>query len=265
MERTLAVTIDGIYYPVMRPLYQILTNLCLFFCLATVAVAAQAEEKKVLIHFEDYPPYEYLENGEVKGVNVELMREAFRRMDVTPTFEPMPWKRAVYELKNGGILALASGFKTPDREVFAFFPSEPLAMENVVVVAPAVSGVEVNSLEDLRGLTVGVVREYAYGHVFDTMNDLNKVEAASNPQLLKMLLSHRMDVVIMNKAVARAAAQKIHALPHIRFVYAVNSEPLYLLFSRAREFEAVEMARDFGKALKEMRKDGTYADIESRY
>lgn len=230
-----------------------------------LAMPALAENKTMHIHFEDYPPYEYMENGKAKGINVDLMREAFKRMKITPNFIPMPWKRAVYELQNGGILALASGFKTPDRELFAMFPSEALAMEHVVVVTTAVSGLEISSLDDLYGLRVGVVREYAYGHRFDSMVGLSKIEASSNPQLLKMLLSQRMDVAIMNRAVARAIAKKTKVLPHIKFIYPINSEPLYLLFSRARGHEAATMALQFGDAIKSMRKDGTWARIVSRY
>lgn len=249
----------------MRTLFRIFISACFLWGLLALASVVHAQKETVEIHFEDYPPYEYMEDGEVKGVNMDLMKEAFKRMNVEPSFKPMPWKRAVYELQDGGILALASGFKTPEREAFSFFPAEPLAMEDVVVVAHAVSGVEVNSLEDLRGLTVGVVREYAYGHDFDSMFALNKVEAPSNPQLLKMLLSQRMDVAIMNKAVARFLAKKMGKLAHIKFIYAVNSEPLYLLFSRARGFEASQMAKEFSNTLKGMRKDGTYEVIQERY
>lgn len=220
-------------------------------------------EETLVVHFEEYPPYEFIEKGGVKGVNVALMREAFRRMGVTPSFVPMPWKRAVYELKNGNIFALASGFKTPEREVFAYYPSESLAMEEVVVVVPTVSGVTISSISDLYGLSVGVVREYAYGKDFDSRRGLKKIEAASNPQLLKMLMSQRMDVAIMNKRVANALAQKMNITGHIRFAYSMNKEPLYLLFSRKRGDKARKLAQRFDAALKSMREDGSYADIEA--
>ncbi|MGL1863019.1 MAG: transporter substrate-binding domain-containing protein [Pseudodesulfovibrio sp.] len=225
----------------------------------------QGEGQSVVIHFEDYPPYEYLEGGVAKGVNMDLMREAFKRMDVTPSFEPMPWKRAVYELQYGGILALASGFKTPKREKFAFFPSEPLAMETLVVAALIVSGVKVDSLDDLRALRIGVIREYAYGQAFDSMRGLDKLEANSNPQLLKMLLSQRMDAIIINKSVGRHLAKAMGKLAHISFVYEVTSEPLYLFFSRAQGVKAEILSREFGKTIKVMRDDGTFAKIEAQY
>jgi len=224
-----------------------------------------AKDREMTIVFEDYPPYEYLRDGQAAGVNVDLIREAFSRMGVEPDFEPMPWKRALYELKHGQILALSSGFKTPKREIFSYFPTESLAMETVMVIALSESELEVKSLEDLRGLRVGVIREYAYGHAFDSMEGLNKIEANSNPFLLKMLFSRRMDVVIGNKAVFTHLARDMDTLSQIKFIYEIGSEPLYLFFSRARGKDAESLSRDFGKAVKSMHEDGTFKAIEARY
>lgn len=232
---------------------------------ATVLTSAPVGAQDLTIVFEDYPPYEYIEDNEVKGINVELIREAFKRMAINPQFEPRPWKRALYELKNGDILALSSGFKTPERETYGLFPSEPLAMETVMVIALKTSAVEINSLEDLRGLKVGVIREYAYGNEFDTLEGLTKVEANSNPRLLQMLLNQRMDVIIGNKAVFKHLAKSIGQLAHIRFAYEITNEPLYLFFSRARGQFAENLSKDFGKAIKTMHDDGTFKAIEDRY
>jgi len=237
--------------------------MALLFCLSLLSGPAAAVDLPIV--FEEYPPYEYTDNGVVKGINMDLIREAFRRMDITPIFEARPWKRALFELEYGEVLALSSGFKTPKRETFAIFPSESLSMETLVVVALSVSGVEVNSLDDLRGLKVGVIREYSYGHEFDSMQGLTKIQASSNPQLLKMLLNQRMDVVIANKAVMKHLAREMGEEASIKFVYKVTSEPLYLFFSRARGVVAEGLARDSFKAIRSMHEDGTFKAIESSY
>ena len=41
-----------------------------------------------------YPPYEYLENGEVKGVAVEIVQEVFTRMNKPITITVHPWDRS---------------------------------------------------------------------------------------------------------------------------------------------------------------------------
>lgn len=233
------------------------------FCVFWMPSVVAAQELPIV--FEEYPPYEYTENGEVKGVNMDIIREAFRRMGRTPSFEPRPWKRALFELEHGDILALSSGFKTPKRETFAIFPSEPLAMETNVIISLSVSGVEVKSLEDLRDLSIGVIREYSYGHEFDSMTGLTKVVTNSNPQLLKMLLNQRMDVILGNKVVMKYLAKEMDKLSSFKFLYEIGSEPLYLFFSRVRGEEAEILARDFGETIRAMHEDGTFKAIEDRY
>lgn len=237
-----------------------------FLLVAIVAFPSRAwaDGNMLPIVFENYPPYEYVEDGEVKGINMDLIREAFRRMGVQPFFEPRPWKRAMLELERGDILALSSGFRTPERELFALF-SEPLAMETNVVAALTVSGVEVNSLEDLRDLRVGVVSEYVYGGGVEDMRGLDKIETKSSQQLVVMLLNQRVDVAIGNKAVFRHVARQLGQLPHIRFAHEIGSEPLRLMFSREHGEVAEEYLRDFNKALSAMRKDGTFDAIVGKY
>lgn len=224
-----------------------------------------AQRNALPIVFEEYPPYEYVEDGQVKGINMDIIREAFKRLGMTPFFEPRPWNRGLYQLQTGEILALSSGFKTKERMLFAYFPEAPLAMETNMVISRADRDISVTSLEDLRGMRIGVVRGYAYGTEFDTMRGLHVIEAQSAHQLLLMLLNDRMDVAICNEAVFRYIARKEMALDDIRFVYEVSREPLYLMFSREHGARAKQLASDFGRIIKQMKKDGTFAAIESRY
>jgi polar amino acid transport system substrate-binding protein len=247
-----------------------LTVMRIFCCIVLGSISmlmapAHAGERNLPIVFEDYPPYEYVENGEVKGINMDLIREAFRRMGVTPFFEPRPWKRALYGLRHGDVLALSSGFKTEKRLKFAIFPTEPLAMETNVVAALSVSGVVVEKLEDLQDLRIGVVRDYAYGRAFDSLTGLHKIMANSSQQMVEMLLAQRMDVCIGNKVVIRHVAQKLGKAAHIRFLYVLGNDPLYLMFSRQRASETQELADEFSQTLHEMRKDGTFERIQGNY
>lgn len=217
------------------------------------------------IVFEDYPPYEYFEDGEIKGVNMDLIREAFSRMGVTVYFEPRPWKRAIYQLKTGEILALSSGFRTPEREKFGVFPDSPLAEETNVMMALKGRDVEIEFIDDLHNYTIGVVSSYVYGKAFDDLVGLKKKEVQSTHQLVKMLLNRRVDVVVGSQEVLRHLLRKQEKLDQVEVLYKLNSEPLYLFFSRARGQEAESLARRFSKAIKAMKRDGTFDAIKSRY
>lgn len=247
-----------------RSLYHIICSLILAVCV-TFSPVAHAEEQYLPIVFEDYPPYEYVKDGQVTGINMDIIREAFKRMGKTPFFEPRPWKRALYQLKHGEILALSSGFKTDKREEFAYFPITPLAMETNMVIALKDRGLRIGNLQGLRGLKVGVVREYVYGEPFDSMHGLDKVEAPSSHQLLKLLLNQRIDVAICNKDVFRHLGRQAKVSDQLDYVYEIGSHPLYIMFSKAHGDKARELAEEFGKTVLRMREDGTIDAIKAKY
>ena len=227
--------------------------------------AAVVQAGEYSIAYEAYPPYEYEEKGEAAGVNIALVREAFRRMGETPVFELMPWSRALYELKNGDTWAMSSGFKTPEREAVAYFCQEGLAWENVVVLGLAGSHVEVRSLEDLRGLKVGVRRDHSYGQTFDSMVGLEKTEADCNQQLFKMLLAGRIDAIVANKAVFSHEIKNMDRSDDVRVLMDVKKIPLHLFFSRALGDRSRDVVRRFDMAVRAMKKDGTFDAILARY
>jgi polar amino acid transport system substrate-binding protein len=236
------------------------------FCVILGLSPALAGEAPLPIAFEDYPPYEYEENGQARGINIDLIREAFRRMGMTPVFELRPWKRALLELRTGDILALSSGFKTPEREAFACFPPEPLAEEVNVIAVPQGSELRVASLDDLSGLSVGVVRDYTYGSEFDALRSFRRVEANTSQQLLDMLLNGRMDAAMGNRAVFEHQIRKMGRGVELRYIYEIGRGPLYLFFSRAIGNQKAEaLARDFGAAIRAMRDDGAFDAIQAKY
>jgi len=237
----------------------------LAFLLSVLLLHTFAYPGDVTVLIEEFPPYEYVEDGQFKGVNIELTKEAFKRMGLEPRFGTRPWKRALLELEKGETMAVLSGFRLPSREAFAIFPSQHLAMETDVVIAHADSSVEIDSLEDLRGLTVGVVLGYTYGHELDSMKGLRKIETGSNPQLLGMLLKKRMDVILASRSVMEHLARKAGKLSEIRIVHEFCNEPLYLFFSRARGKEAEKLSHDFDKAVQSMHEDGIFQAIVDKY
>ena len=102
-------------------------SVCILAAMLCISLGSSIVAARELpIVFEEFPPYEYMEKGEARGININLIREACKRMGHTPSFETRPWKRALVELEHGDILALASGFKTPKRETYAIYPSESL-------------------------------------------------------------------------------------------------------------------------------------------
>ncbi|WP_243544975.1 substrate-binding periplasmic protein [Pseudodesulfovibrio tunisiensis] len=221
--------------------------------------------KALLVVFDDYPPYHYWDGETPAGLNVELTREAFRRMAEPIRFERRSWRRSLHDVATGDVDCVVAGFRTPEREAFAFYPDEPLSLETNAVIFRADDANPIRHLNDLYTRTVGVVAAYKYGESFDTMPHLKKQESASDSLLLSKLLEHRVDAIMGSRLVIRHLAMKREALDRIAIGPLLKGEPLYLLISRRLGPRGSTLARRFGETLRQMRRDGTTAKFKARY
>ena len=77
--------------------------------------SARAEEganlPKIIIGSDEYQPYSYYNvDGSPQGVDVEMAREAFRRMGYAPVFRHVAWEDKDEALADGTVDCLWSGF-----------------------------------------------------------------------------------------------------------------------------------------------------------
>ena len=77
--------------------------------------SARAEEgenlPKIIIGSDEYQPYSYYNvDGAPQGVDVEMAREAFRRMGYAPVFRHVAWEDKDEALADGTVDCLWSGF-----------------------------------------------------------------------------------------------------------------------------------------------------------
>ncbi len=90
---------------------------------------AVAEQQPLELVTLQYPPYEYEEKGEIKGIAVDLITEAFKRMDQPINITFYPFARALKMIELGHADALFTAYKTPEREVMADYSNEVLIQQ----------------------------------------------------------------------------------------------------------------------------------------
>lgn len=81
----------------------------------------------------NYPPYSYVENGETRGIYVEVLTKAFSRMEAYEvTIIAEPWKRSIKMLEQGKYFALFPPYYRPKARPFMDY-SAPILEEKLVV------------------------------------------------------------------------------------------------------------------------------------
>ncbi|MEI8096377.1 MAG: transporter substrate-binding domain-containing protein [Spirochaetales bacterium] len=137
------------------------------------------------------------EQDELTGIDVTLVKEIARRMNLKVAIVRAPWARALNLMATGKADLLSSAFKTPEREQYMDYFAEPfLTTLPIAFYTWKGSGIQVGKYEDLGKVkSIGVLRGASYFERFDNDKALSKVEFASQDQLMPMLASRRLDLM----------------------------------------------------------------------
>ncbi len=200
--------------------------ICALFA-SLLSVNTFADEINIVT--EEYPPYEYIENGQWVGLNVDIVREVCKRVGDTLVFESYPWKRCIKMMQEGTAEGIMSLIKTPERAKFISFPAFNLSNEKNVIFSHKGSGIKINSLDDLKGKFLGVQKKYSYGERFDNYQGLDKEYCDSLENLLKKYEKGRMELIIGNEAVIMYMNKQMGLKP-VEVVYAVSEDSLNIGF-----------------------------------
>lgn len=127
---------------------------------------------EIVIGSDQFEPFSYIDNGEMRGIDVDIAKEALSRMGYTPVFKYIEWQKKDEYLRKGEIDCLWGGFSMNDREdLYAWVG--PYLFSNQFVMVKKDS--DIYSLADLKGRIVGVQAtskaEWAFEHN-EELNDL---------------------------------------------------------------------------------------------
>jgi polar amino acid transport system substrate-binding protein len=216
-----------------------------------------------------YPPYEFEEQGEVKGIAVEIVEEAFRRMQQPIRIELLPWAKALKQVKNGKADAVFTAFKTQEREKFADYSREILINQTVSLFVRKDSKVIFDGdLEKLGRYKFGVVQNISYGKIFDDAvrnGYIQPIDVAETGQMnMQRLMEGRFDILISNRYGAFYILKKLDKLDRVKeLTPAMESVPSYIAFTKKKDL--VPVRNTFDSTLREMMNDGTYEKILRSY
>ncbi|WP_235429268.1 substrate-binding periplasmic protein [Chromobacterium vaccinii] len=242
-----------------------MSRLLVLLCLLS-ALAAAGERPLELVTLQ-YPPYQYQDGAEVRGVAVDVVREAFRRMGRSVHVGVYPWGRSLAMAESGQADAVFTLYKTPEREARLDYSRQVLMPQEVSLFVLQDSPIRFDGrLSQLAGYRFGAVRAVSYGAVFDAAVRQGGIRiaemAASGEQNLDKLLARRFDILVSNRLGAWDIIRRQHAEALVRELKPpVEQIPSYIAF--ARKPELAGMRDRFDAALETMKRDGSYGRLVS--
>jgi len=227
-------------------------NKILLLLILSILTSIQAQRIPIYGN-ETKMPKIWLENNQAEGILIEIMKYADSKLPENFEYELYPWARAFYNAENGfgGIVGIS---KTEER-LESFDYSIPIYDDEIILVVKKGNEFEFNTLEDLRGLVVGVCRDCIFGPVFiEAANYFIVDEDKDSIQRLRKLLVGRIDAALINPGEAGLNIEIKNASGLSRDQFSIIEKPLvvdpnFLAFEKSMNMK--EFLERFNKIIEE--------------
>lgn len=225
-----------------------------------------AKENKINIVTEEWAPYNYSENGSLRGLSVEIVQHIIQRLKGNIHIQLYPSMRAAHMLNNVPGTMLITMFRTPERED-KYKWIGPLDDGAIYFHKKKGNPLVISNLEDAKKVKKIACRHG--GLVFNTLKaaGFNNLDSSSTDgtSVYKKLLLDRCDLGISDtplgvKHLLRQMDYPTDAL--VQTAVKVIESTLYIACSKDISDDEIKL---WQKTLDEMKASGLYAKIHKKY
>lgn len=229
----------------------------LFFSWAT---AALAEDLKIMT--EEYPPFNYMENGKLTGLATDVVLELAKKVGNSTNIELLPWARAYGTIQKEDGLILYSMTRTEARESL-FKWVGPVASNKWVLFAKKGSGLSLGSLDDAKKVkSIGTYKDDA-AETFLKENGFTNLDSVIDDELnVPKLMAGRIELWIVGELQGIYKAKMKGVADQLEKVLDVKDTQLYIAFSKNTPDDVIAK---WQAAMDEMKADGSYDALVKKY
>lgn len=125
-----------------------------------------AQARPLIIIGEEFPPYEFLRDGQAVGIDIEIARHILQeQMGLEVSFELTSWQRAWAKVETGQADAVLTTSRQQAREPYLYYPQTPMwRSELVFFTRRSEQLADFQGLEDprLASMKVGIINGNSY-------------------------------------------------------------------------------------------------------
>ena len=181
-------------------------RLFLLITLSFLVAESNAKESLKLCGVH-WPPFTYVENNSITaGLSHDIIKEAFRRLEVNVVMDSIPWPRCESYVMNGKYDAIIDNSLIDDPFIRGKYPATKYTL--AVYVRDDFEQTKF-SWESLDGKNVGFVRGYDYTERIKKYRGWIKELSANDERVLLKLKVKRYDYVILDTYGAPLLAEKL--------------------------------------------------------
>lgn len=209
---------------------------------------------------DDWAPYAYRAEGvaEVQGLAPDLVRAAFATQGVQVQFDVLPFSRCLLHAERGKAAGCFNVTRTEANAAqFCWHPTPLFTEELGIFGRPSGRATRPLTEQDLVGKRVGITLGYTYPTSFMTHPRIQRFSAASDGNLIQMLVAGRVDYILLNTMPGYHRLQQLARIGQVVRVGALGQDSFWLAFSKTHP-EGPRMCEVFERGLRAMRANGAY-------
>lgn len=189
--------------------------------------------KYLEIGADPFPPYQYIDkNGKVKGSDYATIKSVVDKMGYNANYSIEDWSIIEKRFNNKEIDIVFQVQKTPEREMKYYF-SKKLRDAVTSIITSLDNDFNYNNINDLfkNGDKLGVIENYQYGEVIDSIDPNNKKYYKILENILTDVNTGLVKFGVVDLGVYEYM-NKDHVYRNIKIIDSLNfNRPLYVAFN----------------------------------
>lgn len=185
-----------------------IASLTLYLAITALWLPSQSQAKDVLhaCGHQDYPPWNWLQDGEIVGVCATVAETLFANIGVAVNLKYVgPWKRCQQAVQNGAVDINICAFKNAQRQQYSDFAKHPMGLNENAIFVTKDKPFHFSKLADLSGKSIALVHGVSLGTEIDQYLTNNNIifRVGSQQTMFAMLPKRQIDAAIFSREVGK--------------------------------------------------------------
>jgi polar amino acid transport system substrate-binding protein len=239
---------------------------CAILFLSCIFIGPPVSGQSIQVVTEEYPPFNYSQDGKVVGFCTEVVKEILRQAGLDHSIRSYPWADSYKMAQTQPNTLIYSIGRNVEREPMFKWVDVIARTEVYFFKLKSRMEIKIKTFEDIKKFKIGAVQDdFRAQWLIKQGIEKQLTLVPDDMQNMRNLFNRKIDIFPIGELVAyHIAHQEGRAFNDLEKTMYVKdmSADLYMAFSKQTPDVMVEKCK---KALFEIKKDGTYEKIKSKY
>lgn len=244
-------------------LIRLKSTLCVSTWLLACCAGSSALAEPLRLYTDEHRPLNYMEQGELAGMAVDVVKLLIQRTGKPATMQMVPWTRGYQRVQHEANSALFVTVRTAKREPL-FQWVGPITQGYTSFYARRGAGLNVRTLADVERFSTLAVPKQWYSHEFLHDQGLDNLYGVPTTQhMMKMFKHGRVELLVAdNLALDDILAQEGMSRADVELQFTFMPSDSYIAFSNNTDPAVVQR---WQQALNTLKRDGSLERIHQHW